>query len=196
MAPSPSAEPLAPIEAEELLDLAEGSVVTALAGGVAEPPPPIGLSPALRSRRGAFVTLTVAGELNGCIGRVAGDEPLAHAVVRLARAAAFDDPRLPPLRADDLAALTIEVSVLSALTPLEVDDRAALASALRPARDGVVVASGRAQGLFLPAVWRQLPDPDDFLDALWVKAGWPPGWWPHDLRVRRFTTEQFHRHRT
>ncbi len=200
MAPSPSAEPPVELvgapEAEVLLDVAQAAIVAGVTGTVPEAPTHDAPSPGLGSGRGAFVTLSVAGELNGCIGRIEGDEPLIVAVARLARAAAFADPRLPPLRADDLPHLTIELSVLSPLAPLDVVDRSGLIRVLRPAHDGVVVSGVGARGLFLPTVWEQLPDPEDFLDALWRKAGWPPDTWPHDLRAHRFTTDRFHRHLT
>jgi AmmeMemoRadiSam system protein A len=200
MAPSPSAEPpveqLGPPDAELLLDVAEAAIAAGVAGAAHETPTLDAPPPGLRSRRGAFVTLTVAGELNGCIGRVEGDESLVVAVARLARAAAFADPRLPALRALDLPHLTIELSVLSPLAAVDAADRPGLIRALRPGLDGVVVGGAGARGLFLPTVWEQLPDPEDFLDALWGKAGWPPGTWPADLRAHRFTTERFHRHPT
>lgn len=194
MAPSPWREPAAgavPSEAEvdELLDpaldIAEAAIGDALAGR--RPGAPSSASPALDAPIGVFVTLKVAGELNGCVGTVAGDEPVGRAVARLAVAAAFDDPRLPRLRPADVAHLTIGVSLLSPLVPLTVGSRAELLAALRPGRDGLVVAAGRRRGLFLPSVWAQFGDPGDFCDHLWRKAGLPPRRWPADLRLHRFT---------
>ncbi len=139
------------------------------------------------------MTLTVAGELNGCIGNVEGIEPLGHAVARLALSAAFDDPRLPALRPVDYPHLTIELSLLSGLSTIAAGSRADLLRALRPHHDGVVVTAGPRQGLFLPSVWEQLPSPDEFLDHLWIKAGLTPRTWPTDLRAFRFTAQAYRR---
>lgn len=197
MAPSPSPDPAGPATLRDedgavLVDLADASLVTAL-GGAAPPWTPTDLPDAVRRPGRAFVTLHVAGQLNGCIGAVEPDEPLATAVARLARSAAFEDPRLPALRARDYPQLEIEVSVLSAPTPLAVHDRAQLLAALRPGADGLVIAAGRHRALFLPDVWDQLPDPGDFFDHLLAKAGLRPGTWPPGLRAERFTTQRWSR---
>lgn len=135
----------------------------------------------------------MAGALNGCIGSLDGDEPLAHAVGRLAVAAAFHDPRLPALRPADRAALSVEISLLSPRAPIEASDQEELAAALRPGEDGVVVQVGHRRGLFLPDVWAQLPHPIDFLTHLWRKAGLRPGSWPSGLEASRFVTQRFER---
>jgi AmmeMemoRadiSam system protein A len=188
MAPSPCAEPLAGSDLELLLDIADDALVAALTDRPFEPAPPHSLPESLLDRRGVFVTLTVDGDLNGCIGDVAGRRPLADAAARLALAAAFDDPRLPELRADQYTRLTVEVSVLSPPTPIDARDRAELVASLRPGVDGVIVGTGYQTGLFLPDVWVQLPDPHDFLDQLWRKAGLPPWTWPDT--ILQFTTER------
>ena len=189
MGRSPSPEtPSAVGDAELLLDIAELTVATALVGRRPTLPPLGNLPRRLRARVGAFVTLTVAGELNGCIGNVEGIEPIGHAVARLALSAAFDDPRLPALRPADFPNLTIELSLLSELSMIVAESRADLIAALRPHRDGVVVTAGPRQGLFLPSVWEHLHRSDDFLDHLWIKAGLTPRTWPTDLRAFRFTT--------
>lgn len=180
-------------DAEVLLDIAELTLATALFGGRPTLPRVEQLPMSLRGRVGAFVTLTVAGELNGCIGNVEGVEPIGHAVARLALAAAFDDPRLPALRRVDYPDLTIELSLLSGLSSISAGSRADLLREVRPHRDGVVVAAGPRQGLFLPSVWEQLPSPDDFLDHLWIKAGLTPRTWPGDLRAFRFTAQRHRR---
>jgi AMMECR1 domain-containing protein len=63
-------------------------------------------------------------------------------------------------------------------------------AALRPEHDGLVIATGAGRATFLPAVWDQLPDPGDFVDRLWRKAGLEPGTWPIDIRTWRYTAEE------
>ena len=75
---------------ELLLDLADSAIVAALSGRPLGPPSIASLPEGLRVLTGAFVTLTVDGELNGCIGMIEGTEPLGQAVPRLAVSAAFD----------------------------------------------------------------------------------------------------------
>ena len=188
MAPSPSAEERGPL----LLDLAEGAIRRALdLPGAPEVPDP--LPRWADEALGAFVTLTVDGRLNGCIGQIDQPQPLRAAIGRLAVDAALHDPRLPSLRPSDLASLEIEVSVLSPLAPIACRDRAALLDQLRPGTDGLLVAAQGRRAVFLPDVWDQLPLPDQFLDHLLAKAGLAPGGWPPGLQAWRFTTEQFRR---
>ena len=190
-APPPSADGrLGYAEAAALLELAEGAIRDGLAGRPFAAPDLSTLPPALQEPGGVFVTLRVGGELNGCIGTVEGVEPRAHAVARCARSAAFGDPRLPALRAAELPFLAVEVSVLSPLEPVAATSRQGLAVLLRPGVDGLVLASGHRRGVFLPAVWEQLPDPEDFLDHLVAKAGIRPATWPADMRAYRFTAEK------
>ena len=176
-----------------LLDLADAAVADGLRGRGPQVPDVADLPRPLQDPRGVFVTLNVDGELNGCIGTIEPREPLGLAVGRLARSAAFADPRLPPLRPRDYAGLTIEVSVLSPLEPVDASSRPELLEQLRPGVDGLVLAAGHHQGVFLPAVWEKLPDPDAFLDHLLRKAGLRPDTWPSGLRAQRFTVEKLSR---
>jgi AmmeMemoRadiSam system protein A len=194
MALSPSSEPqVAPADAELLLDLAEASVVAGLAGRPASLPAPDALPAALRREVGAFVTLTVDGALNGCIGNIEGVEPLGVAVPRLAWSAAFADPRLPALRADQYQRLTISISILSPLAPMAVASRAELVAALHAGADGVVIGTPTRRAVFLPSVWEELPDPGDFVDALYRKAGLPVGSWPPGMTAWHFSVMSFGR---
>lgn len=193
MGPLPSPEPLADDEVELLLDIADKALVTALVGDRPALPALDTLPQSLHARTGAFVTLKVGGELNGCIGTLDGDEPLGHAVHRLALSAAFADYRLPPLRPTDYRDLTIELSLLSPLTPIDASTRGQLLDELEPGHDGIVVKTGSRQGLFLPSVWEQLPDAEDFLDHLWRKAGLAPRTWPPGLETFRFRARKHER---
>jgi AmmeMemoRadiSam system protein A len=117
-------------------------------------------------------------------------QPLWLDVERNARAAAGDDPRFPPLTADDVDDLAITVSVLSRTesVPAHPDG---LRAALRPGTDGLVVEADGRRGTFLPSVWRTMPEVDGFLRALLAKAGLPDDPWPADLRAWRYTTDEF-----
>ncbi len=194
MAPSPSTDrALGATEAGLLLDIADQAIVVGLLGRPPFVPDPDGLPPALNTRSGAFVTLTVEGALNGCIGSIEGGEPLGVSVAHHAWAAAFADPRLPALRPADYAHLVIEVSILSPLTRLAVRSRRDLLARLRAGVDGLVIAAGRRRAVFLPAVWDSLADPVDFLDHLYLKAGLAPGTWPVGMEAFRFTADKIGR---
>lgn len=202
MAASPHGEPTAADVAWQtldeharaiLLDVADAAILAGLAGRAPERTDLTAFPPVLREPSGVFVTLFVDGALNGCRGSVMPRDPLVVGVALSAWEAAFDDPRLPSLRRRDYAALTIEISVLSPLSPMDVGSCAELTAALRRGIDGLyIVGAGRA-GVFLPSVWDELPEPDDFVRHLQRKAGLQPGWWPPDMRAYRFTAAKFGR---
>jgi AmmeMemoRadiSam system protein A len=149
---------------------------------------PADLPPELARPGAAFVTLERGDALLGCIGTLTPDKPLGSSVAHSAIAAAFDDPRMPAVGPDDFPVMRVKVSVLSDPEPLAVGSRAALVTALEPGTTGVVVERDRRRATFLPAVWAKLPDPDDFLDALWTKAGLRARVWDARVRVATYTT--------
>ena len=54
------------------------------------------LSETLKEKKGVFVTLTINGQLRGCIGTIQPIMPLYEAVIKNAISAAYSDPRFPP----------------------------------------------------------------------------------------------------
>jgi AmmeMemoRadiSam system protein A len=141
---------------------------------------------ALAQPGATFVTLKHAGELRGCIGTLKPVRPL-HADVRAnALAAAFRDPRFPPLAVDEYEVTSVEVSLLSADEPVVVADEAELVARLRPGVDGVVLEYGYHRATFLPQVWESLPEPRAFLAALKRKAGLPGDFWSPRVNVSRY----------
>ncbi|MDP1830046.1 MAG: AmmeMemoRadiSam system protein A [Archangium sp.] len=144
----------------------------------------------LEERRAVFVTLKRDGELRGCVGQLAARFTLYEAVREAATSAAFRDSRFFPLRPEELAFLQLEVSVLSPLEPLEVTDEEDLLRKLRPGVDGVVLSHQFRSGLFIPEMWKQLPEKRDFVTLLKRKAGLPPAWVP-GTKVERFTAEHW-----
>lgn len=145
----------------------------------------------LREPGASFVTVTRGGELRGCIGSLAATRALVEDVAHNAYAAAFRDPRFAPLSPPERPSLEIHISVLSSAEPIEFTDEAQLLGQLRPGIDGLILQEGARRGTFLPSVWRSLPDPRDFLHHLKVKAGLRPDHWSNDIRVQRYTVEEF-----
>lgn len=138
-----------------------------------------------------FVTLTLHGQLRGCIGSLEAQHSLYDDVTRNARAAAFGDPRFPAVAVDELPALCIEVSVLTAPQPLQFSSEADALSRLRPGIDGVVLQYGRRRATLLPQVWEQIPDPHEFLARLKQKAGLPADLRVDDVRLAVYQVEIF-----
>ena len=138
-----------------------------------------------------FVTLRRAEMLHGCIGSIEARRPIADDAALNAIAAALLDPRAPPIGLVDLADLSLELSVLSPLSPIEFTDEASAIAALRPHVDGVVIRSAGRQGTFLPQVWRTLPDPVEFFQHLKEKAGLAASHWADDVRLYRYTLKKW-----
>lgn len=135
-----------------------------------------------------FTTLRLEGALRGCCGRLEAAEPLAADVAHSAFTAAFRDRRFEPLRRDEFEAVSIEVSVLTAMEPMQVNDEADLLEQLQPAVDGLVIAEGWRRATFLPKVWENLPEPRQFLGQLKLKCGLPEDYWSSRLEFRRYRT--------
>lgn len=108
-------------------------------------PLPECLPPELLHRRaGAFVSLKKFGVLRGCIGTTAPTrDSLAQEIVRNAVAAGTQDPRFPPVTAEELPDLVYSVDVLDAPEPAEEAE-------LDVRRYGVIVSCGSRRGLLLP----------------------------------------------
>jgi AmmeMemoRadiSam system protein A len=130
-----------------------------------------------------FVTLFCRGELRGCIGSLRATRALGADVRENAVAAAFRDPRFPPLAPTEFAGTWIEVSLLSAAQSHRFPTEAALRERLRPGVDGVILEHNQCRATFLPQVWETLPEARDFLAALKQKAGLPVDFWSPQLNV-------------
>ncbi|MES9993924.1 MAG: AmmeMemoRadiSam system protein A [Candidatus Thiodiazotropha sp.] len=145
----------------------------------------------LQQTRACFVTLLLHGELRGCIGHLEAYLPIIEDVAENAYAAAFRDPRFPPLTAKERTGLEIHISVLTPAEPIVFESEEDLISKIRPAVDGLILVDGNHRGTFLPSVWESLPDTRSFLGHLKQKAGLPATHWSSTLKVLRYQTESF-----
>jgi len=181
-----------PEERRFLLKLARGSVTAAVTDS--EGPKDDPAAPAkFRERRACFVTLTINGNLRGCIGSLSPQESLYQAVISRAKAAATEDSRFPPVRADELNKINIEISILTLPKPLTFTSAQDLLAKLRPGIDGVVLRVEDHTATYLPQVWEQIPDRRTFLSELSEKAGLAAdAWMSPGATVMTYQVEAFH----
>jgi len=153
-------------EKKHLKELARESIRTALED---EPEPELQIdSDILNEKCGAFVTLTIHGELRGCIGLIVGVKPLYEAVIEMARQAAFNDPRFPALTKSEFDNIEIEISVLSPLETITDPDK------IKVGKHGLLIKRGFHSGLLLPQVATEYGwDRETFLRHTCLKAGLP-----------------------
>lgn len=179
-------------ERQALLRLARRSIECAAAGQPLPEIPPEARTPALSAPGAAFVTLTIDGQLRGCIGSLEAVQPLAEDVREHAADAAVNDYRFAPVRPAEVPRLHIEISRLTAPQPLEYASPEELPGKLRPGIDGVVLRDGSRRATFLPQVWQSLPAPVTFLNQLCQKMGAPAGLWRQKmLSVQVYQVEEF-----
>jgi AmmeMemoRadiSam system protein A len=180
-------------EQHSLLQIARQSLEHAVRG---QPLPDIALdslSPRLQAQGASFVTLTIQGNLRGCIGALEPYQPLALDVSEHAAAAALHDYRFPKVEPDELANICIEVSCLTLPVPLVYRNAQELLDQLVPGLHGVMLRDEGRRATFLPQVWEKIPDPADFLDNLCYKMGAAPDLWKRKpLEVSLYQVEEFH----
>ena len=167
-----------------LLRLARESIVDQVTGSNQAVEP----DRAAAEASGVFVTIKRRGELRGCLGTLACNDGLDREVARCARDAASQDPRFPPVSADEIPELSLEISVLG---PLERIDPVG-ADSVTVGRHGLVVEHGPHRGLLLPQVATEWGwTAEQFLRQTCRKAGLPDDAWRTGARVFRFDAEVF-----
>lgn len=175
---------LTPDAKARLLRIARESIVQGLEGRRHKPPKPA--ETALIVRSGAFVTISRAGALRGCIGTFEASKPLYLTVADMARSAAFDDPRFPPLQKSEYATIGLEISVLTPLRKL--DDP----SEVTVGRHGVYIVRDAYRGVLLPQVATEYGwDRVRFLEETCRKAGLPRDAWREGAEIYVFEAEVF-----
>ena len=180
-------------EQSQLLRLAREALESGVAGAYLPPINLTGLSKSLQEDGASFVTLTIDGNLRGCIGTLEPYQPLAEDVREHAVAAALNDYRFPPVNASEVARIQIEISRLTTPEPLLYQDTNDLLRKLRPGIDGVVLKDHWKRATFLPQVWEKIPDPQEFLSHLCHKMGVPIDTWrKKKLDVLVYQVEEFH----
>jgi AmmeMemoRadiSam system protein A len=183
---------LTPEEQQTLLRLARDALIHGVKRERLPPLDESSLTPRLLEPGASFVTLTLGGQLRGCIGALEPYQPLAEDVREHAVAAALEDPRFPPVSERELNGIEVEISRLTRPVPLEYKDPNDLLSKLRPHVDGIIMRDGFRRATFLPQVWEKIPDRAEFLDNLCYKMGASPDLWrKKHLEVLTYQVEEF-----
>lgn len=145
------------------------------------------LYPVFKLEAGAFVTLTIEGNLRGCIGYVTSEKTLYETVIQAARQAAMNDPRFPELTEGELDLIAIDISVLS--PPFKMKSY----NEIVVGKHGLIVTDGMHRGLLLPQVpVEHKLNRDQYLSALCQKAGLPSNKWREKLlNIEMFTANVF-----
>lgn len=171
-------------ERVRLLQFVREALERDLAGAELPAPPPF---PRLAETGSCFVTLKEAGDLRGCIGNIEAFEPLGENLLRNAINASQSDPRFPPLEAEELPFILIELSILTPASPI------ASAEEFRIGQDGIILRLGGRGAVFLPQVApEQHWDRETTLRYLSRKAGLPEDAWRRpEARLFTFQAEVF-----
>lgn len=139
-------------------------------------------------KRGVFVTLTIDKKLRGCIGFIKPVHTIKESIISATKAAAFHDPRFPPLTEDELRKIKIEISLLTKPEIIENDPKN-----IDIGKDGLIIAYGLNKGLLLPQVATENNmNQEEFLCQACLKAGLSPNAWKDkDCKVYKFQAEIF-----
>lgn len=153
------------------VQIAQNAIRARLEGTRLEKAPYVAAFPELAEKGTTFVTLTRHGHLRGCIGSLIAHRSLIDDLISNAEAAAFRDPRFPPLSPSEFADTRVEVSLLSPPEQVHYRDASDLKNRIRPGTDGVIIRQGNYQATFLPQVWEEVRDFETFFSHLGLKAG-------------------------
>jgi AmmeMemoRadiSam system protein A len=124
--------------------------------------------------------------LRGCIGNIEPTTPLWDAIADNAVSAAIHDVRFAAVTKDELKNLTIEISILTPPQQCSLDE-------IKPGEDGVVISQAGRKATYLPQVWEQISDRDQFFSSLCEKAGLPSDCYKNSqIKFYKYQANAFH----
>ncbi len=180
-----------PQQRKKLLSLARESLHTYITTHAPLPVNPSTIPTELKQKKGTFVTLTKDGNLRGCIGHIEPVQEIYRDVIDNAINAGFFDPRFPALTEEEVASVSIEVSILSLPTQISAQNPDTILQNIRPHVDGVILERDGQRATFLPQVWEELSDAETFMKHLSLKAGLSQDSWREGATVSVYQVESF-----
>jgi len=144
-------------------------------------------------KQGVFVTLTKYGKLRGCIGYPEPVYDLQRGIIQAARAAAFQDPRFPPVAEIEFEDIQVEVSVLTKPKLIEVDEPEEYLDKIKIGKHGLIIRKRGFSGLLLPQVFIDYEStPKEALEMTCEKAGLrKDDWKEKDSKIYSFSAQIF-----
>lgn len=175
------------LEEKKILLVAARNSISSLFEKISIDKPDYEKYPVLKSKAGAFVTLTEHKQLRGCIGYIIGDQPVFDTVCEAAIQAAKYDPRFSPVVKDELKSISLEISILSEPFPLNSY------SEIELGKHGLILEERGRRGLLLPQVpIEHKMNRDEYLDAICQKSGFKRSYWREKkLNLNAFTATVF-----
>lgn len=147
--------------------------------------------PYLAKDGATFVTLYEHKRLRGCIGSLTAFRPLIDDLVSNSRSAAFSDSRFLPLQRNELSYLEVEVSVLTPPERIQYDSIDTLRKEVVTGSDGIILKTFLHKATFLPQVWEDISDFEQFFAALCEKAGLQKGCLKDHPDIYRYRVEEY-----
>jgi len=142
--------------------------------------------------KGTFVTLTIEGNLRGCMGQILPEDPIIITVRDNAISAAIHDPRFSALTVDEFYRTQVEISILSKPVQIKSKGTDDLLSKIEQGKHGVIIRCDGHSATFLPQVWEEIGTKKEFLTHLCMKARlFPDEWRSGKLDVFTYTVEHF-----
>lgn len=157
----------------ELITLARESIKSKLEKRNFEPDEKI--KKKFNEKRACFVTLNLNGDLRGCVGSLTPSQELWKDVSENAINSAFNDTRFYPLTKKEFEKIKIEISILTPAQKIEYKNIEELKKKI--SKKGVIIKKSWCSATYLPQVWGQIPDEENFLSSLCQKAGLPSETW-------------------
>jgi len=140
-------------------------------------------------KKACFVTLSKNGVLRGCIGSLIPHQELWKDVIENAKNAAFNDIRFPPLIDEELDEIKIEISILSIPKEIHYKNLEDLKRKIKG--KGVIIYYSSYSATYLPQVWEEIKNEEEFLSSLCLKAGLGVNFWKNnELRVKVYEVEK------
>lgn len=144
-------------------------------------------------KQGVFVTITIDGNLRGCIGYPEPIFPLYESIMNSSRAAAFSDPRFPALSKEEFKKIKLELSVLTVPELIKVKKPEEYLKKIKVGEDGLIIRSNYGSGLLLPQVATEYKwNEKQFLEHTCGKAGLDKNSWKEkNIQVYKFQAQIF-----
>ena len=185
---------VSPEDQAQLLALAREQLIASVFGEDLIPLEPDDVTVRTQRQGAAFISLTVDGELRGCmIDQFEPHEPLFVNVLHNVQLAVGADDRFLAIMQDEIDDVRIKVSIVHKIKDVSFGSSDELVKRLTPQEDGVILEVAGELAAYLPYVWGIFSDPEILLEQLCIKAGWEPDRWrtePYPT-VRTFQVYEF-----